>query len=65
MPVDWFPLTLSLRVAALSTALERDLVELAMPSCRVDVRLRPIDDAAQWTRRGTDNVEFFFSPNMR
>jgi len=54
------------RVAAartLGAALARDLVELAMPSCRVDVRVSPVADPARWSRKGTDDVEFFFSPN--
>jgi len=48
---------------ALGAALERDLKELAMPACRVDVRVAPVADPDLWTRRGTDAVEFFFSPN--
>jgi len=54
------------RVAAartLGAALSRDLSELAMPACRVDVRVSPIAESSQWTRRGADDVEFFFSPN--
>ena len=47
----------------LSRALERELADLAMPSCRVDVRTRAVTDAERWTRRGIDDVEFFFSPN--
>jgi DNA repair protein RecN (Recombination protein N) len=47
----------------LSTALAADLAELAMPACRVDVRVSPTSDAIRWTRTGTDDVEFFFSPN--
>ena len=47
----------------LARALEHELAELAMPSCRIEVRTRPHDDAARWTRRGVDDVEFFFSPN--
>jgi DNA repair protein RecN (Recombination protein N) len=47
----------------LGAALARDLVELAMPSCRVDVRVSPIAESGRWSRKGTDDVEFFFSPN--
>jgi DNA repair protein RecN (Recombination protein N) len=49
--------------AQLSRALETDLADLAMASCRVDVRIRSIDATDRWSRRGTDEVEFFFSPN--
>ena len=49
--------------AALARALQTDLADLAMPSCRVDVRITPIDAPDRWTRRGTDDIEFFFSPN--
>ena len=57
-------LSASRRVAAgkLSAFLERDLKELAMPSCRVDVRQGPVTDDG-WTSRGIDGVEFFLSPN--
>ncbi|HEX5069845.1 MAG TPA: DNA repair protein RecN [Vicinamibacterales bacterium] len=48
----------------LGAALARDLSELAMPACRVDVRVAAVEDSARWTRRGTDDVEFFFSPNL-
>jgi DNA repair protein RecN (Recombination protein N) len=34
-----------------------------MPACRVEIRVQPVDDPARWTRRGADDVEFFFSPN--
>jgi DNA repair protein RecN (Recombination protein N) len=47
----------------LSTALASALAELAMPKARVDVRLSPIDQADQWTRRGVDYAELFLSPN--
>ena len=49
--------------ASLARALQTDLADLAMPSCRVDVRLQTIESPDRWTRRGTDEVEFFFSPN--
>jgi DNA repair protein RecN (Recombination protein N) len=48
---------------ALARALERELADLAMAKCRVDVRLRAIATPDAWTRRGVDEVEFFFSPN--
>jgi DNA repair protein RecN (Recombination protein N) len=47
----------------LARALERDLAELAMPACRVEVRAQRLDDPERWTRRGIDDVEFYFSPN--
>ena len=48
---------------SLGRALEKDLGELAMPKSRVEVRVRPLTASDRWTRRGTDEVEFFFSPN--
>jgi DNA repair protein RecN (Recombination protein N) len=56
----------ALRKAAartLAKALEADLAELAMPRARVDVRVVEIRTPDRWTSRGTDDVEFFFSPN--
>lgn len=47
----------------LSRALEAELAELAMPKSQVDVRVQPQDDPGQWTRQGSDAVEFFLSPN--
>lgn len=47
----------------LGKALEGALTELAMPTSRVDVRVTALDDPDRWTRRGTDAVEFFLSPN--
>ena len=47
----------------LAKALESDLAELAMPQARVDVRVVETASAERWTSRGTDEVEFFFSPN--
>ncbi len=47
----------------LSTALASALAELAMPKCRVDVRVTPIASSSDWTRAGTDRVEIFLSPN--
>jgi DNA repair protein RecN (Recombination protein N) len=48
---------------ALARALAAELAELAMPQCRVELRVRPIADAAAWTALGIDDVEFFLSPN--
>jgi DNA repair protein RecN (Recombination protein N) len=58
-------LTTSRRGAArrLAQSLETALGELAMPTCRVDVRMAAIAEPTQWTRRGMDDVEFFLSPN--
>ncbi|MEO8483975.1 MAG: DNA repair protein RecN [Acidobacteriota bacterium] len=56
----------SVRSAAalkLSPALERELRELAMPDCRVDVRVARGDRADLWAKTGVDEVEFFISPN--
>ncbi len=48
---------------ALGNALAGELAELAMPRSRVDVRVQAAEDAAEWTPRGIDRVEFFLSPN--
>lgn len=48
---------------ALGRALETDLASLAMPRCRLDVRVADQPVEAAWTRTGIDVVEFFFSPN--
>jgi DNA repair protein RecN (Recombination protein N) len=48
--------------ARLAASLERDLKELAMPACRVEVRQSPAAEDA-WTSCGVDDVEFFISPN--
>ena len=48
---------------ALGAALSRDLSELAMPACRVQVGVSAVSDPARWSRTGSDDVEFFFSPN--
>jgi DNA repair protein RecN (Recombination protein N) len=48
---------------ALSDTLASALAELAMPKCRVDVRVAPLANAGDWTRAGTDRVEIFLSPN--
>ena len=47
----------------LAAALERDLRDLAMPACRIEVRLKAIDDPAGWSRQGIDDIELFISPN--
>jgi DNA repair protein RecN (Recombination protein N) len=47
----------------LGRALEADLAELAMPKSRVEVRVKTAAGPEAWTRRGIDEVEFFFSPN--
>jgi DNA repair protein RecN (Recombination protein N) len=49
--------------AKLSRRLAEALAELAMPDCRVDVRVRALDRPEDWTARGADQVEFFLSPN--
>lgn len=49
--------------ARLGPMLAADLKELAMPHCRMDVRVAPIADPTRWSRRGQDDVAFFFSPN--
>jgi DNA repair protein RecN (Recombination protein N) len=48
---------------ALARALATDLADLAMPACRVDVRQQALASPDRWSRRGIDEVEFFFSPN--
>lgn len=49
--------------AALGRSLVEDLKDLAMPSSRLEVRVRPLEDSGAWTARGMDEVEFYFSPN--
>ncbi len=49
--------------ARLARALEAELAELAMPKCRVDIRVAPTERPEEWTRAGTDSVEFFLSAN--
>ena len=53
----------SVAAAALATALEHALGDLAMPHARVDVRVSQVADEAAWSERGIDQVEFFLSPN--
>jgi DNA repair protein RecN (Recombination protein N) len=48
----------------LEAALARELHELAMPRCRVEIRTRSHEhDRSRWTFRGIDEIEFFISPN--
>jgi DNA repair protein RecN (Recombination protein N) len=53
----------------LETAVRRELSQLAMEKCRFKVALRsqaggmPDQDAAGWTARGIDGVEFLIAPN--
>jgi DNA repair protein RecN (Recombination protein N) len=49
--------------ARLGRALERTLADLALPKCRIDIRLRPSEAPADWTASGLDQVEFYCSPN--
>ncbi len=48
----------------LGTALAAELAALAMPDCRVDIRVVARSDAPdRWTAAGVDDVEFLLSPN--
>lgn len=48
----------------LAKKLEAALATLAMPKCRVEIRIATDDrDEARWTARGIDHVEFYLSPN--
>jgi len=47
----------------LAIVLTRDLADLAMPACRIEIRVAPVEDPNSWTRLGSDACEFFFSPN--
>ena len=49
--------------ARLGPLLASDLKELALPHCRMEVRLTALDTPDLWSRRGQDAVAFFFSPN--
>ena len=49
--------------ARLGPLLAADLKELALPHCRMDVRVTAVDAPEHWSRRGQDEVAFFFSPN--
>jgi DNA repair protein RecN (Recombination protein N) len=48
---------------AFSTALERSLGDLAMARTRCEVRFTPAASEAQWSAKGTEEAEFFISPN--
>jgi len=48
---------------SLGDALARELAALAMPGCLVQIRVTRLENLAQWTAAGTDNVEFYLSPN--
>jgi DNA repair protein RecN (Recombination protein N) len=47
----------------LSRALERSLADLAMARTRCDVRFVPAQSDAEWSARGTEQAEFYISPN--
>ncbi len=50
--------------AGLANALEAGLASLAMPKCRVDVRVvSHADDEARWSACGSDEVELYLSAN--
>jgi DNA repair protein RecN (Recombination protein N) len=49
--------------APFTGALERSLADLAMPRTRCEIRFAPDRGEAGWTARGTDEAEFFLSPN--
>lgn len=50
--------------AALSRQLETSLASLAMPKCRVDIRVAAHEqDESRWSNRGIDHIEFYLSPN--
>jgi DNA repair protein RecN (Recombination protein N) len=50
--------------ASLAKALEAGLASLAMPRCRVDVRvINHETDESRWTARGCDEVELYLSAN--
>lgn len=50
--------------ANLSKQLETALASLAMPKCRVDIRVATHEqDDSRWSSRGIDQVEFYLSPN--
>jgi DNA repair protein RecN (Recombination protein N) len=52
------------KARALERALTSELGELAMPKCRVEIRMTANEGQQdRWTERGIDEVEFFMSPN--
>jgi DNA repair protein RecN (Recombination protein N) len=48
---------------ALAAVLERELGDLGMARCRVEMQVAPIESPDRWTAQGIDVAEFFFSPN--
>jgi DNA repair protein RecN (Recombination protein N) len=46
-----------------STALERELADLAMDRTRFEVRLTTDEQESRWSERGIDAGEFYLSPN--
>jgi DNA repair protein RecN (Recombination protein N) len=48
---------------ALARTLAGELDALAMPGCQVDVRVSPVTFPSRWSSAGTDDVEFYLSPN--
>ncbi len=49
--------------AEFSRALEKSLVELAMPRTRCDIRFSTADTEDQWGERGIEQGEYYISPN--
>jgi DNA repair protein RecN (Recombination protein N) len=50
--------------ARLAAALADELAALAMPGCRIDLRVVPhVGDADRWSASGVDEVQFLISPN--
>ena len=48
----------------LARGLEAELADLAMERARFEVRIEAVTDDRQWSDRGLDQVEFFFSANL-
>jgi len=49
---------------SLEAALARELRDLAMPRCRIEIRTQSHEkDPSRWASRGIDEIEFFISPN--
>ncbi len=54
----------SIAAAGLGKSLETGLSALAMPKCRVDVRVTSHErDESRWSGRGTDEIELYLSAN--
>jgi DNA repair protein RecN (Recombination protein N) len=49
--------------ATFARALEKALIDLAMPRTRCDVRLTPAGSENEWSERGLESGEFYISPN--